>query len=260
MSDDKKKKKVKKRLPKEIIPIKNPDKGWHEKWTPHRDPLNLPHPFRAVLLGKPNSGKTTVMKNILIRCKPIFEEVLIVHCDAEGTHEFDDVDGEMIDHIPPPDELDPDVKRLVILEDLEYSSMPKEEKAALDRLFGYASTHKNTSVMLTAQDGFSIPAICRRCCNLWVIWRIDCTDSLKAIGRRFGMKSKVFETIFDAFLIDKKDSLWVDMSDGSPHPLRVNGYNMLKLVHDKWFIKHGGEWHSEDKYRCARTPALAAEE
>ena len=222
-----KKKKVKARLPKELIPIKNPDKDWHEKWTPHCDPLNIPHPFRAVLLGKPNSGKTTVMKNILIRAKPAFEEILIVHCDPEDTQEFDDVEGEMIDHIPAPDELDPTVKRLVILEDLEYNSMSKPEKASLDRLFGYASTHKNTSVMLTAQDGFSIPAICRRCCNLWVIWRIDDTDSLKAIGRRVGMKAKDFEAIFDKHLPGTKDSLWVDLSDATPYKLRVNGYTMI---------------------------------
>ena len=131
----KKKKKKEKNLPKMIIPIKNPDKdGWHEKWKDSRDPLNLPHPFRGVLLGKPNSGKTTVMKNILVRCKPVFEEVLIVHCDAEDTQEFDDVNGEMIDHIPSPSELDPTVKRLIILEDLEYNNMDKIQKASLDRL------------------------------------------------------------------------------------------------------------------------------
>jgi hypothetical protein len=223
----KKKKKIEKRLPQEIIPIRNPDKDWHEKWKVGRDPLNLPHPFRGVLLGKPNSGKTTVMKNILVRCKPEFEEILIVHCDSEDTQEFEDVDGEMVDHIPSPSELDPTVKRLIILEDLEYNNMDKIQKAALDRLYGYASTHKNTSVLLTAQDGFSIPAICRRCCNLWVIWRIDDTDSLKAIGRRVGMKSHQFEAIFNKYMPNPKDSLWVDLSDGSPYPLRINGYQMI---------------------------------
>ena len=227
MPSVKKKKRIKKRLPKLLIPIKNPDKGFHEKWTPHRDPLNIPHPFRAVLLGKPNCGKTNTMKNILIRAKPAFDEILVVHCDPDDTKEFDDVEGQMMDHVPSPDELDPDVKRLIILEDLEYNNMNKIEKASLDRLFGYASTHKNTSVMLTAQDGFSIPAICRRCCNLWVIWRIDDTDSLKAIGRRVGMKSNDFEEIFDRYLPGTKDSLWVDLSDESPYPLRINGYTML---------------------------------
>jgi hypothetical protein len=221
------KKRIKKRLPKELIPIKNPDKVWHEKWYKGRDPLNIPHPFRAVLLGKPNCGKTNSMKNILIRAKPEFEEVLVVHCDAEDTKEFEDVEAEMVDSIPCPEDLDPDIKRLIILEDLEYGNMSKEQKACLDRLYGYASTHKNTSVMMTAQDGFSIPAICRRCCNLWVIWRIDDTDSLKTIGRRIGMKSADFQQIFDDYMPNNRDSLWVDMTDGSPYPLRINGYQML---------------------------------
>lgn len=225
---DKKKKRIKKRLPKELIPIRNPDKdGWHEKWKPHRDALNIPHPFRAVLLGKPNCGKTSTMKNILIRAKPAFEEIIVVHCDVNDTREFEDVEAEMTDHIPAPDELDPNVKRLIILEDLEYGNMDKSQKACLDRLYGYASTHKNTSVMMTAQDGFSIPAICRRCCNLWVVWRIDCTDSLQAIGRRIGMKGKDFTEIFNNYMPNTRDSLWVDMTDDSPYKLRINGYQML---------------------------------
>ena len=220
--------KIKKKLPKKIIPISNPDKGFHEKWSKGRDMLDLPHPYRVCLLGKPNSGKTTVMKNILIRANPPFEEVLIVHCDPENTNEFDDINGKIISEIPAPDELDADVKRLIILEDLEYGNMSKEQKGHLDRLYGYVSTHKNTSVMMTAQDGFSIPAICRRCCSLWVIWKIDDTDSLKCIGRRVGMKSNEFSDIFNEHLQGPKDSLWIDMTDHSPYPIRINGYNLLE--------------------------------
>jgi hypothetical protein len=227
MPSHKKPKKSKPRLPKEIIVIENPDKKWHEKWKKNRDELNIPHPFRAVLLGKPNSGKTLIMKNILARATPEFEEVLIVHCDPDETAEFGDVDCEVTDTIPSPTDLDPEVKRLVILEDLEYSNMDKTEKASLDRLFGYASTHKNTSVMLTAQDGFSIPAKCRRCCNLWVIWRTDDVDSLKTIGRRVGIEPKDFENMFDEHCPNNTDSLWVDMTDKTPYPLRINGYKLI---------------------------------
>jgi hypothetical protein len=221
------KKKPKKKLPQCIIPIKNPDKLFHEKWTPSRDPLDLPHPFRICLLGKPNSGKTTIMKNIIVRCTPEFEEILLVHCDGDNTAEFDDLDVEVIDSIPHITDLDPDVKRLIILEDLEYGQMPKEQKACLDRLYGYASTHKNTSVMMTSQDGFSIPAICRRCCNIWVIWKVDDTDSMNTIGRRIGLKKAQIEGLFNEHLNDSHDSLWVDLTKNTPFPLRINGYQMI---------------------------------
>lgn len=76
-------KKVKHRLPKEILPIPCADKAFHEKWKKGRDMLNIPHPFRCVALGPPNSGKSTIVKNLLIRAKPEFEEVYVVHCDPE---------------------------------------------------------------------------------------------------------------------------------------------------------------------------------
>ena len=40
--------------------------------------LNFPHPFRGVLLGPPNTGKSTSVKNILIRADPPFKKVTVV--------------------------------------------------------------------------------------------------------------------------------------------------------------------------------------
>ena len=223
-----KKRRVKHRLPNEIIPIRNEDKLFHERWKPGRNALNIPHPMRCVLLGRPNSGKTTVMKNIILRCKPAYEEIWVVHCDSSDTKEFNDMDVEMMDTIPSPEDIEPGVKRLIILEDLEYNQMPKDQKRALDRLFGYTSTHKGCSVMLTAQDPYAVPAICRRCANLWVIWKMDDTQALQTLGRRVGMSSKDFEHIFEKHCPGKKDSLWLDLTDGSPFPLRINGFQMLQ--------------------------------
>jgi hypothetical protein len=81
---------------------------------------------------------------------------------------------------------------------------------------------------LTAQDPFSVPAICRRCANLWILWSTDDVQSLQTLGRRVGFQSKDFEHIFKKYLPGRKDSLWIDLTDGSPYPLRINGYQMLK--------------------------------
>ena len=53
--------------------------------------LNFPHPFRGVLLGPPNCGKTTTVKNTLMRQEPPFKRMYIIHCDGEYTQEYDDV-------------------------------------------------------------------------------------------------------------------------------------------------------------------------
>lgn len=224
----KKKAKAKAILPKKIIALKNADKGFHERWTNGRDPLNLPHPIRACLLGPPNTGKTTVIKNILLRADPPFEEIFVVHADPEYTKEYDDIEATMLDEIPAPTEWEGQVKTAVILDDIEFSSLNKEQKKHLDRLFGFVSTHKNISVFLTSQEPFAVPTICRRCSNLFVIYKLNDLDSLKAISRKTGMKTEEFMHIFNDLLIDQRDSLWIDLTEKSPYPLRLNGFQMLE--------------------------------
>lgn len=47
--------------PWKIVALKNPDKELHEKSAANDDPLNLLHPSRVLLAGKPNSGVTRFM-------------------------------------------------------------------------------------------------------------------------------------------------------------------------------------------------------
>lgn len=222
-------KKNKVRLPNKILALPNPDKEFHESWYTNRNMLNIPHPFRSVCLGPPNVGKTTIVKNILLRAKPPFEEVFVIHCDSGYTKEYDDI-GEnvtIMDSIPAPSEWEGLVKTLVVLDDLEFKGMNKEQRRNLDRLFGYVSTHKNISCILCSQDAFNVPPIVRRCSNLWVLWRMMDLDALACCARKTGMKASNFNTIFNQLMLEPKDSLWLDMTDKSPYPMRKNGYTVI---------------------------------
>lgn len=225
------------RLPNELFMIPNLDKKFHEKWDDGRNKLNFPHPWRGVFLGPPNSGKTTTIKHIILRAKPQFEEVVVIHCDAEYTQEWTDIDCEMLSEIPNPEDWEGKIKTLVILDDIEYKGMNKTQKRNLDRLFGFVSTHKNISVALTSQDPFNVPCIVRRCSNLWVLWRCNDLDAMATVARKSGMKSEGFNSIFNQLMLDKKDSLWLDMSDKSPYPMRKNGFNIINKEDGKTSIK-----------------------
>jgi len=219
----------KRKLPDVLLPLSNPDKEFHERWTPGRNMLDLPHPFRGVLLGPPNCGKSTTVKNILIRANPPFEACTVIHCDPEHTKEYADLGSacELRGDIPSPDEWSADVKQLVIIDDLEVKGLAKEQMRSLDRLFGYVSTHKNISVVLCSQDAFNVPPIVRRCSNIWVLWRGPDLDAMACVARKSGLTAKDLKRIFDSFTSDK-DSMWIDRTSGTPWPLRKNAFLVLK--------------------------------
>ena len=213
-------------LPNRLIPIPNPDKAFHECWHAKRNMLNFTHPFRAVVCGAPGVGKTNTIKNILLRADPPFQQVFVIHCDGEYTQEYDDMDVAMLKDIPPPDFWSGEVKTLVVLDDCEYKSLNKEQLKNLDRLVGYCSTHKNISVINAVQELFTLPTICRRCCNLWVIWKPNDMDSLTIIGRKLGITSKEFRSLFK-LCTEFRDSIWIDQTPSSPYPIRKNGFQII---------------------------------
>jgi hypothetical protein len=226
------KKKIKPRLPNKILALPNPDKEFHERWTPRRNSLNIPHPWRGVFLGPPNCGKGTVLKNLLLRAKPQFEEVFVIHCDPDYTQEWDDIGAEILSQIPAPDEWEGQVKTLVILDDLDYKSMDKIQMKNLSRLYGFCSTHKHISVALLQQDAFSVPAIVRRCSNLFVFWRCPDIDAMSCVARKTGMKANNFNAIFNQLNMRGHDSLWIDLTSKTPYPKRKNGYTIIKKIED----------------------------
>ena len=222
-----KKKRKRRELPHKLIIFKNPDKEFHEKWYKGRSPLNIVHPYRCLCLSNPNRGKTNIAKNLILAQEPPFQRVIVIHCDPEYTQEYDDIGVEMMKDIPTPEEFDGIQKTLCILDDLEFKTMRKDQKRALDRLFGFVSTHKNVSCILCSQDCFQVPPIVRRCSNLWILWKLNDMENMARIAKRSGVNKEQFVHLFDKFANDTHDSLWIDRTKNSPFPLRVNGYDII---------------------------------
>ena len=231
------KKQQRKKLPNAIIPIQNNDKTFHEKWKANRDWLDFPHPFRMILASKPNSGKTTVIKNVLIRTAlgdDPFEHVIIVHCDPHMTNEYEEIENStLLDEIPRVQDFQGLCKTLVILEDLNYLSMNIDQKGRLERLFGYASTHKNISCMLTAQDPFQIIPAVRRCTNIFVLWKSHDHSMLQTLASKTGCSATALKDMMNKHLLNPHDSLWIDLTPNSPAPFRLNGYTQIFSCDEK---------------------------
>lgn len=219
-------------LPDKIIPIPCSDKeGWSECWdTPkRRNLLNIPHSWSGFFIGPPSSGKSTMIKNLILRAKPRFREVLVYHFDPDSSSEWDDVDAKYLTEFPDPKSFDRNKKRLLILEDLNLKQMGKEDRAKLNRLCGYTRSHCNLSVAITAQNPYDLDASIRRMANLIVLWKSADMNSLKTLASRTGLKASHVEFVMLHLCKQPHDSLMIDLQRNSPAPYRINGYTPVTL-------------------------------
>jgi hypothetical protein len=195
--------------PTKLFGLPNADKdGWHESYDDNSVSENLaryPHPFRACVLGRVNSGKSLVAKFILMAHqahKPKFQNVYVVH----GSNK-----SEEYDCIEPTDVFD---------------DIPSYE------LFRFGSTHHNISIILLHQVFVRVPKIARDCSNIFIIYRPVDLDSLDTVGRRVGLKKEQVRYIFNELMPHYRDSLCVNLIPGAPHKYLKNVYEPLELPFD----------------------------
>ena len=143
------------KLSDDIIKFDNPDKKFHEAWHDGRNILDIPHPFRICILGRVGFGKSTLGRNIFLRCqagdKP-FRKLYIIH-GSTNTQEYDDLDPTMIlNDIPNPEDLVTNSKKtLITIDDFEFSKLSKESLKNLSSLFRFVSSHHNISLIVCYQ-------------------------------------------------------------------------------------------------------------
>jgi len=218
-----------------IIAFKNKDKSFQEKWNPKRDLLDIPWSFRAVFCGPPSSGKSTIVKNIILKSRPLYKKVLVVHYGGEGTQDYDEIDGIEIvplSGLPDPVDINPrKEKMLLVLEDIPLSSINREQKQKIDRLFGYSSSHRGVSVICCAQDVFDVPVGARRSSNIFVLYKQPDLNALQTMASRTGFTTSEFRNLFK-LCKTKHDSIMIDLTEGSPAPLRFNAYTQIAIKED----------------------------
>jgi len=220
------------RLPNKIIPIHSSDKTSHESWlVPEgRNLANFPFPCRIVMSARPSAGKSCMIKNILLRSSPPYEKVIVCHYGHNESSEYNEIFHEAIDHIPDPKtEIPSDKKKkILIMEDIPLASLNKQDMLKLNRLYGYASSHKHLSIILTAQNPTDCPPSCRRCSNVFLLWRQPDLFAQSMMANRSGLKPEQLHKFFSEHT-DYRDSLCIDLIPNSPAPYRLNLFTPVEL-------------------------------
>jgi len=245
MSESKKKTRRKKkkevRLPKldkKIHVIKNIEKSafFHERWTKGRNLACIPHPFRMLALGPPGVGKTNTIKNVLIshaQYRP-FKRVYLITCSLENREYNDcDISGVMTE-IPDSDFFDDiaHLKTCIILDDYEMASMTRQQKKNLTTLMRFISSHRNVSIVLGYQSFFDCSAICRKCSNVFLLYKPQSRAEISHIANRVGLEADELHHLFNNVCSSPYDSILVDRTVGSPAPLRLNLYQPINITYE----------------------------
>jgi hypothetical protein len=233
-------------LPREIVPVKCADKKVLERWTPKRarDLANIPSPFRAVLVGEPGSGKSSMVKQLLVHQRPHFERMIVCHADARdddlGTSEYDDCDPtEVLPFIPDMDyfaelcaEDEGAVKTLVVIDDMEWVGASKDQVARVSLLFRYLSTHRGISVIITNQLFFGLPTAVRKTANVFILWKPRVRSEYAILDNRLGLEKGTLQKLFAQFWENQHTSLCFDFTPGTSSPIRLDLFKPIDLYYE----------------------------
>ena len=221
--------------PSKLVHFECSDKFNHESWDDKRALLNFPRPYRAILSGPPNVGKTSVIKTLLCTADPLFERGFVWHPDPDVVEsgEYSDCGLEPIQRLPPTrywyDE-NPDKKHMVlVIDDIALASLDKEQRHLLDRLVSNVSTHASLSIIMASQIFFNLPPFLRKTANLFVLYRpVSEEQDNRAISKRVGLSPDTLASLFRDHCATPHNSVWIDLSSSSPAKIRIDGTKVLK--------------------------------
>lgn len=180
--------------------------------------VNLPYGSRVILIGFPNSGKTRDINEFIRNKNPAYERVIIIAADKES-REYDMTNEIYTSVLQMPDLSTIKGHTAIILEDLEFSDLSKNEKTLISKILRFYCSHMNFDCYIAAQNYYSTSPSCRRKCDHFVIHKTS--DSvLNRISNDLCITKEQMKHLKDKYLIDKHDSFSVCI--GSEIPLRHN--------------------------------------
>ncbi len=216
-----------------------------EQWSSKYDPQD-PYSFfalptcKALLIARPNSGKSNLIKNLIMFAKPQYTFIYICHHTLK-TREYDDINmSENVvmstelptdEDFPLEDEEGKEQRNLCILDDVYTRRLSKDDEKKLNKLFTYVSSHCNTTVLMSCHDYVTVPVSIRRSVDIVFLWKIIDQQSQQLLTKKFGLsKTGLYDLFKNKDLIPSKYSfLTVDFLPNTPAKFRIDNMYPIDL-------------------------------
>lgn len=164
-----------------LIIFQNPDKDNYEKIDYNKVHL-LPSPIRMILCSTPSCGKTNMILNIIHAQTKEYDFIYLLHLD-EDTEEYDFFDIIKLNEIPDKNffKKNKNDKKLLIIEEMSFKKLSKDDAQNIDHLFKYVSSHYNLSIIISCQVYYNLPFDIRKKCNYISIWNSSDSVLLRSL-------------------------------------------------------------------------------
>lgn len=227
-----------------LVLFKMEDKIPNEKWTPGRSLIDFPCPSRILICSKPSCGKTSLILNIILHANPYYKKIYLLHQalrksgndsdedddeeEADVVAEYDKIDYIPLHNIPPPKFFkdDENVKKLLVIDDVDLKHLNKEDKHRIGKILSYASSHYNMTVIIALQDLFQQSSVSiARFCNVFVFFPYTNVAYNKALLNRAGVSGKLGDKIINEMKsYGIHENFCLDYTENSPAKYRKNIY------------------------------------
>jgi hypothetical protein len=202
--------------------------------------LTLQHPFRALLCGPSGCGKTSAALNLLFNpdLKVHFDEIYVCAKDlSEPCYEYlrdklqgvEDYVRENYDvpedyklfrmctdiaQLPHPDELDPLLMNLIIVDD-----QVNEKNQELIKEHYLRGRKRNCSYMYLSQSYFDTPKLVKKNCNYFLLWKLTGANDVRNVGKDQAgdIGYELFNEVYQAAITEPYSFLLIDKATPRDH-------------------------------------------
>lgn len=183
------------------------------------------HPFKMLIIGNTNSGKTTLIKNLLYVNN--FNKIYVVHgLPSTKDYENIDIEGGVREYIPLFESLDTTDKAVLIIEDMALNKLPQDQLLLLNKYIKTYSSHGNLSIIVATQYFYELCPLIRTNADILVIFK-QTQSNINNIGYRCNIDINLFKMLMSHFIIDKNDFLVIDKTRPMEHGYRKNLFQLL---------------------------------